>query len=177
MYTEVIKALQVADSTLTEMAVHGDSIAPAHVRNYIKTTLEMAKQAQTTSESKKHYIDNVGDTSKVKVPDDLTMKFCELVLDPILEAGGDIRENLRTAIKELDWEVHTIMYDYSLAESLNGIGGSPTTKTLYQDEPEKRIIVDIYEDWISSGYLKEEFYLYWHDFLMDCWIGCYTFND
>lgn len=125
----------------------------------------------------RHYIDDNGYNIDIVLPNELELKFYRLFIQPILiEDTAKIEDSLRTRIFETEWLYYTVVHSYNIAESLGGIGGGPTVDTVFANEPDKRLIVEIYRWWLSQDMYPKEFPLWWHDFLMECWFNCYEFN-
>ena len=125
----------------------------------------------------RHYINDDGDALKIDVPDDFVFRFYILFLQQILNEGGDdTSEKLRTKIMETEWSFYNVKHRYNIAKSLGGTGGGPTVETLFNDEPDMKYILDVYQWWLSQDMYQEEFILWWHDFLVRCWMTCYQLN-
>ena len=127
----------------------------------------------------KHYIDDDGDRLDVEVPDYFVEDFYKLFLHEIMngsESESDMREKLRTEIKETEWSLYGVLRSYEIAKSLGGSGDGPTVDTLFDDDPQNMLVLNMYKWWCSLDMYPGEFQLWWHDFLMRCWFSCFSFK-
>lgn len=126
----------------------------------------------------KHLISDDGNRLDIEVPDYFIESFYRLFLHKIIgESESDICEKLRVEIMETEWLLYDVLYSYELAKDLNGIGGGPTLETLFNDDKRMKLILDMYEWWCSIDMYPEEFPLWWHNFLIQCWFNCFSFKD
>lgn len=122
----------------------------------------------------KHYL---GEVVKYNNEADINSIFPVLVEKWNSIVGQDLTKDEKSKqfmsfVKDLEWSVYEVMYDYDIIQSLQGIS-QRTLSDCYPNDPNKRAVLDCFVRWIDAEMWNREFIIYFHDLLMDMAINFY----
>ena len=132
---------------------------------------------EAESNQMKHYIEEeTGYAVDIKIPDDIVARFFSLFVEPNTTDGKINVSKVLDAVKDAEWLVYKVEYQYEISNTLYGLGGCKSAEKILADDKISLFILDLLKLFESEGYFVREFPLFFHNTMMDLSFNMYTFE-